>query len=99
MGDNGQPAVGNAGPDERVSTAALLAAMELIRTEFRGINGGGCRLARAGPLGSRAAATRLSPTPQWSRYHHATFRRKVGPRRGAALIRVWVRRHRTSQSA
>ena len=63
MGDNGQPAVGNAGPDERVSMAALLAAMELIRTEFRGINGGGCRLARAGPLGSRAAATRLSPTP------------------------------------
>lgn len=31
-GLNGQPAVGNAGSDEvRVSTAALLAAMELIR--------------------------------------------------------------------
>jgi hypothetical protein len=31
-GDNGQPAVGNAGSDEeRISTAALLAAMELIR--------------------------------------------------------------------
>jgi|SRR5215207_2504555 hypothetical protein len=31
-GENGQPAVGNAGSDaERVSTAALLAAMELIR--------------------------------------------------------------------
>ena len=30
-GENGQPAVGNAGPDARVSTAALLAAMELIR--------------------------------------------------------------------
>jgi hypothetical protein len=32
LGANGQPAVGNAGSDaERVSTAALLAAMELIR--------------------------------------------------------------------
>jgi hypothetical protein len=30
-GDNGQPAVGDAGSDERVSTAALVAAMELIR--------------------------------------------------------------------
>lgn len=30
-GANGQPAVGNVGSDERVSTAALLAAMELIR--------------------------------------------------------------------
>jgi hypothetical protein len=31
-GDNGQPAMRSAGPDEeRVSTAALLAAMELIR--------------------------------------------------------------------
>jgi hypothetical protein len=32
LGENGQPAIGNAGSDaERVSTAALLAAMELMR--------------------------------------------------------------------